>query len=694
MSDSIGKLSVIISADNSELKKGFNDSTKLVREFDISITRMGAQKPQKLNENLKGVTTNLKSLRKDVESTGAYMGKALAAGIASGGTLAAAMIGKDLFGDFAGNLGEVVRDSISIRSEMEQTAAAFEVMTGSAEDSKKVVADLRKLAAESPLTSRNAAQFAKSLLGAGVDKDQLVPTLKMLTDIGQGKADEIGRIVYAYGQIKNAGQLYMQDLHQILNANVPIMPDLAKVVGERVGKPVNVGDIKDYIEEGKVGFVDLVRAMKRLTEEGGRFHGMSDKFSQTFGGQLEQLKDAWDVTKGEFGKALIEELRLVDGMKDLSKYTDRVKTLVQDIRPGIAFIGDAIRAAAQVGSELARGYGVYAETLLTSIAAVNPKVADLVKTVKQLVKDAQEFKIDPEKIIDFAVNLAMVVGSSLDEVWSRGKSMFLEYKKIFESVIGDIREILADTKTVIHSLKTAKGIALDPVGQGAKLLARGIQAAPNDLSVQGVAQELAKQKMGGAVNGGGGDWDAEEKTIRQIGEDMKVKLRAQLGIVEKPEKLDDALSAFTGGLGVATASLKKMSNGVADPGTESLETRQAKYFIDKFKPESERLQDQLKELAKLRSGGFLSESIYSQAAADAMRSASKDMMQQRLPTAMEEGSQAMAEALARATAGQPNLTVEGLLKQLVDLEKARDLRDKQIAPKVPAPVPVPVKLPG
>ena len=673
MSDSIGKLSVVISADNSELRKGFNDSTKLVKSFDVSISRMGSVRPQKLNDNIKGVSMDLKSLRKEMTSTGAHLGKALAAGIASGGTFAAGMIGKDIFGNFAGNLGELARDSINIRSEIEQNAASFEVLTGSVKDASDMMAQLRKLAAESPLTSRNSSQFAKSLLGAGIAKDDVVPVLKMLTDIGQGKSEEIGRIVYAYGQIKGAGQLYMQDLHQILNANVPIMPELSKEVAQRTGRDVNVGNIKDYIEAGKVGFADLHNAMKRLTDEGGRFHGMSDKFSQTFGGQLEQLKDAGDITMAEFGKALIEELRLVDGMKDLGKYTERVKKFIEEIRPAIRSVGDVVRGIIQVGSELIKADYIFVNTLWTELAAASPQIGRLSNQIRELIEDAKNFKIDPVKVVNFAFDVAEIIDDAIGEM--------IDGLEVFFDVLTDLfkmlREITINVKAAAASVRIAREV-VNP---------RNMIAGQNSIHTKQTREDF--QTIGKAVASASGvTLPDDRKTMRDR--------RREWAVDRVTQKVNEEnWDAFNEGMGDAGNKLFGLAESAAEAkkriDAEDLMRKQAFNIKEKYMPESDKIRREIEDLTKLREGGFLSEREFSAAAADLMKNASKDMGQVHLANGIEDGSKELADALAKATAGNPTRTMESLLKELVDLEKARDAKNQELAP---APAVKTVKLPG
>lgn len=58
--------------------------------------------------------------------------------------------------------------------------------------------------------------------------------------------------------------------------------------------------------QGKVGFPDVVRAFKVLTEGGGKLAGMTERYGASFAGQAEQLADAVQVLKTEFGGALIK----------------------------------------------------------------------------------------------------------------------------------------------------------------------------------------------------------------------------------------------------------------------------------------------------------------------------------------------------------------------------------------------------
>ncbi|HRO75610.1 MAG TPA: hypothetical protein PLP27_05640, partial [Crocinitomicaceae bacterium] len=53
---------------------------------------------------------------------------------------------------------------------------------------------------------------------------------------------------------------------------------------------------KDQMSEGKISFEMVESAFKSATAEGGAFHGMADKMSQTFGGKLSSMMDAFSTT--------------------------------------------------------------------------------------------------------------------------------------------------------------------------------------------------------------------------------------------------------------------------------------------------------------------------------------------------------------------------------------------------------------
>lgn len=85
------------------------------------------------------------------------------------------------------------------------------------------------------------------------------------------------------------------ELLQFTTAGIPIISALAETMG------VADSEVKKLVEDGKVGFADLQKALQSLTEEGGKFEGMMARQSKSLGGLFSTLMDAF----GNLGREIL-----------------------------------------------------------------------------------------------------------------------------------------------------------------------------------------------------------------------------------------------------------------------------------------------------------------------------------------------------------------------------------------------------
>lgn len=180
-------------------------------------------------------------------------------------------------------------------SDFEQAKIAFGTMLGSADEAGKLMVKISDFAAKTPFELPQLVETAKQLMAFGVSADEMIPTVKMLGNISSGTGADIGRISYAFGQVKVQGHLMGQDLMQFTNAGVPLI----KLLAEQFG--VSQGEVKALVSEGKVGFPEVEKALQSLGGEQGKWGTMMDSQSKTFGGILSNIKDNF----GRIGREII-----------------------------------------------------------------------------------------------------------------------------------------------------------------------------------------------------------------------------------------------------------------------------------------------------------------------------------------------------------------------------------------------------
>src|SRR5690606_36198465 len=82
-----------------------------------------------------------------------------------------------------------VTRSIKLAIDFEQAGARFDVLTGSVENSKILMADLRELSERSPLTFTGVQDAAQTMLAFNVPLQSVMRIMKMLGEVTGGNAE-------------------------------------------------------------------------------------------------------------------------------------------------------------------------------------------------------------------------------------------------------------------------------------------------------------------------------------------------------------------------------------------------------------------------------------------------------------------------------------------------------------------------
>lgn len=241
-----------------------------------------------------------------------------------------------------------VRKAIKLDAEMQGTAAAFAVFTGSLENSNKMLGEMRALAERTPLSFRGLADAGKTLMAFNVPASEVMGTLTRLGNVTGGNAQRFQMLSLAYAQSSAAGRLMGQDLLQMINAGFNPLQEIS----QRTGR--SIVDLKKDMEAGLISFAMVEEAFRTATEEGGRFAGMMDKIGETSAGALARAQSKLDVLLSDLGNKLspltldaveafeslgpalqeaIEGVGLiVSGLSKIPDVVDEIKGVFEDVR--------------------------------------------------------------------------------------------------------------------------------------------------------------------------------------------------------------------------------------------------------------------------------------------------------------------------------------------------------------------------
>jgi len=301
--------------------------------------------------------------------------------------------------------------SIKFAAELEMTETAFRVLIGESNNWKESLTKLQKFAAETPFSQSETLAAGKMLLGYGFTAEQLIPTLQTVGDVAAGTVTDLKIMAYLFGTLKTSGRAMTIDINQFANRGIPIWEELAKVFN------VNVTEMRAIVEEGRVGFPQVVQAFKNMSDEGGKFSGMMYAQSLTLQGMFNALRDNVILSLAGIGKVLIEEFQMKKVVRELTKFAANVKNNIDKIRPIIKEIREWVEA---FGNAVVVSFQYAKTTLLEFVDAT-------VKAFPEMTKNADGFKsflnnltfsMDDAKLlgVDMAETIAMAIQGLLDSM--------------------------------------------------------------------------------------------------------------------------------------------------------------------------------------------------------------------------------------------------------------------------------------
>lgn len=210
------------------------------------------------------------------------------------------------------NIGkEFLSTGFNFNLSMDTWTTAMQTLLGlDTSEAEAFIAKLHQFALDTPLSMSEVMNQATQLLATGTEQDDLIDTLSMLGDIAGGNSEKFSRIATAYWQVMSTGKLMAQDAHQLTQAGIPIwdlLVDYYNETGLRQGATVDalMGAAKN---NDPISRDDFLAALQMATGEGGRYHNRMAAAMETGAGQIEKVKDQYEIAAGTLVEPFYEVL--------------------------------------------------------------------------------------------------------------------------------------------------------------------------------------------------------------------------------------------------------------------------------------------------------------------------------------------------------------------------------------------------
>lgn len=267
------------------------------------------------------------------------------------------------------------KGAIQAVANYESLGISFETFLGSADKAKEVLADLEKFSVATPFTPEQVNNAGKALLAFGEPVEQLQSTLQKIGDVSSATGKDFNELAVIYGKARVAGTLYAEDINQLTEAGVPIIQEFAKELG------VSEDQVKKLGSEGKISFSTFERAFANLTEEGGRFFGLTEKLSQSTAGRISTLEGNFEQLKRSIGEGLLPVFEsLLAGAQGAIDVFAALPGFVQQNGRSLLLLAGAV--AFYVGQQKQAVQAELISNIQKGISAVRDKAAAIATTIR------------------------------------------------------------------------------------------------------------------------------------------------------------------------------------------------------------------------------------------------------------------------------------------------------------------------
>jgi tape measure domain-containing protein len=249
---------------------------KSVFQMLLDVKTRGSNNIRRLGRDLQGVQGKAKNLA----SSFAGLSKPLIAlaGIGGGAALLTSIFGT--------------------AAELESQTRSLEVLTGSAEKTSQILAEIKAFGAATPFQVRELIDVTKKLKAFGIETDSLVDTTRRLGDVAGATGAELDGIATAFGQIRAKGKFQQEENLQLLERGVDLTTELKEMYG------LSGDELAKAMTKGQISFDAANQALIRLTSQGGTYFGGAVAQADTLNGKLSTLQDAFITLGQNIGKVL------------------------------------------------------------------------------------------------------------------------------------------------------------------------------------------------------------------------------------------------------------------------------------------------------------------------------------------------------------------------------------------------------
>jgi tape measure domain-containing protein len=455
--------------------------------------------------------------------------------------------------------------AVQTAGDYEMLKANFETLTGSTAAATAEFNQLKQFANVTPFDLQGVAKSAQILQAAKVPVEDLTLRLGQLGDLSLGNNQKFESMVGAFSKMAIKGKVDLEQLNIVMESGVPILDELAKGYGK------TSEEVFDMLSKGKVSTEDFIKAMERMTSEGGQFFGGMARGAQTYTGVLSTYKDSIDGVRASFGELMLPAVKAVLGALTSLNSAIASSPLLKGVLAGVLVTAVALLGAwavamaasvvktwlayaAEMALNAARAVGN--PLLLAAIAAVGVATAGYIayasaqgKATEAAAAGAAQAKLTEAAYKDMSI--AMREATTKSGNTAAAQEAVEKLRSLKAELVNLERQAASSGSSLSSSLGRVNSILADKINPNPKNLWEGFRTeaekvkaavqAINDISDKDVVNAIkrSKQYQDAVAKGSSTAIAAALKTIN--GTDAKVQARIE-AIKAEIEKIESGVT--------------------------------------------------------------------------------------------------------------------------------------------------------
>lgn len=247
--------------------------------------------------------------------------------------------------------------AIKTASDLQATQISMIGLTHSMDLGTKAMAGAYAYAQKSPFKLPEVAGATKTLIAFGIQANDAVKYLDLLGNVSITSGVDIRHLAGIFGQVSAQGKLMLQDIRQLTQDGVAILPALQKQFGKTAQQ------VQDMATAGQISFEDFRKAMSSLVDP-----SILDMLNNTLPRQLDRLQGSLRILGFAFIGASVDATNGFTAAKDgIYQATVNITKLVADELRSPA----VMNAAAAMGRSIAVGLDEIPKWITTHQAQID-----------------------------------------------------------------------------------------------------------------------------------------------------------------------------------------------------------------------------------------------------------------------------------------------------------------------------------